>query len=417
MNSVGKHPQQPLKLQTKIVMATDKNDEAYTCAQAALNQSAVVAIPTETVYGLAGSAFSEEAVLKIFKSKERPSFDPLIVHTFYDKARGAETFLKRLDAEGIISLSILGVEARTVYLKLIETFMPGPLTLVFPKGPKIVDPVTSGLATVAVRCPAQPWLEGLLRRLSFPLAAPSANKFGRISPVTAQDVFSELEGSIDLIIDGGPCQVGLESTILSHPSVLEPHTNNPQATTRPMALLRYGGLAVEAIEAALGTSVSRPIQLESSASESPSLHSPGTLTDHYAPRTKLLKVSRAIDDEADYHSLRHELSRRGFAPSLQIGYLSLVPCPRVSNYFHKQIALIEDSSVVERQGSSEFTHIDTIAARNLFQSLRALDNAKLDLLVCDDLEAQGYTARHGGLFYAIAERLNKAAHLKETVHF
>ena len=158
----------------------------------------LVAIPTETVYGLAGNALNENSVANIFRAKNRPSFDPLIVHVA--SILQAERFVEDIPSQ-----------AR----KLAETYWPGPLTILLKKRPIISDLVTSGLDTVAIRVPAQDLTRSLLASLDFPLAAPSANPFGYVSPTKAEHVNEQLGDNIDYILDGGDCQVGIESTIVS----------------------------------------------------------------------------------------------------------------------------------------------------------------------------------------------------------
>ncbi|MBK7751267.1 MAG: threonylcarbamoyl-AMP synthase [Flavobacteriales bacterium] len=162
-----------------------------------LRAGQVVAIPTETVYGLAANAFDEAAVVRVFETKQRPAFDPLIVHV--------------KDRNQLERVAVVPAEAEP----LIARFWPGPLTLVLPKRPEVPDLVTSGLDTVAVRMPAHPLTRQLLALLDFPLAAPSANPFGYVSPTTAQHVADQLGDRIPYILDGGPCDVGVESTIIA----------------------------------------------------------------------------------------------------------------------------------------------------------------------------------------------------------
>ncbi|MCB0778636.1 MAG: threonylcarbamoyl-AMP synthase, partial [Flavobacteriales bacterium] len=164
-----------------------------------LREGGVVAVPTETVYGLAANAFDPAAVLQVFAIKERPSFDPLIVHIG-----------ERREVDRVVRELPPGAQA------LMDAFWPGPLTLVLPRDPQVPDVVTSGLDTVGVRMPAHPMLRELLGRLDFPLAAPSANPFGYVSPTTAQHVADQLGERVPYILDGGPCVVGVESTILGY---------------------------------------------------------------------------------------------------------------------------------------------------------------------------------------------------------
>ncbi|MFN3874377.1 MAG: L-threonylcarbamoyladenylate synthase [Flavobacteriales bacterium] len=214
-----------------------------------LRSGEAVAIPTETVYGLAANAFDEAAVLKVFAAKERPSFDPLIVHV-NDPSQVHRVARALPPGAG----------------DLIEAFWPGPLTLVLPKREEVPDLVTSGLGTVGVRMPSHPVALALLRKVDFPLAAPSANPFGYVSPTTAQHVADQLSGRIPYILDGGPCTVGVESTILGWEQ-------------GRWSLYRPGGIAMEDIERVVG-------RLD--AATKPVLPvAPGMLASHYAPRKPL----------------------------------------------------------------------------------------------------------------------------------
>ncbi len=218
-----------------------------------LRSGAVVAFPTETVYGLGASAFDARAVARIFEIKGRPAFDPLIVHVA-DEAMLAQVALP----------------VSEVAQHLIERFWPGPLTLVLQKQSRIPDLVTSGLPTVAVRMPAHPVARALLHRTGLPLAAPSANPFGYLSPTRAEHVARMLGERVDMIVDGGPTEHGIESTIV---------LLHPQPT-----LLRAGAVPVEDIE-----SVTGPLARDLSDDTKPL--APGRLPQHYAPRTPIRIVS------------------------------------------------------------------------------------------------------------------------------
>ncbi len=180
-----------------------------------LRSGYVVALPTETVYGLAGNIFNTDSIQKIFTAKDRPHFDPLIVHVA--EPPGGRPF-SASDIEAWIHQGLLSpataplIPAITI---LAQNFWPGPLTLVLPKGARIDDLITAGQSTVAVRCPRHPAFQSVLTGAGVPLAAPSANRFGRISPTTAAHVIDELDGKISAVLDGGPCAVGVESTIVS----------------------------------------------------------------------------------------------------------------------------------------------------------------------------------------------------------
>ena len=219
-------------------------------AASLLTAGTPVAIPTETVYGLAANALQPEAVAEIFAIKNRPHFNPLIIHTH--SVAGVEAWVEALPAEAT---------------RLFEAFSPGPLTLLLPRKALIPDLITAGSPRVAVRIPAHPLTLALLRMLPFPLAAPSANPFTYISPTTAQHVADQLGDRIPYILDGGPCAVGVESTIVGWEG------------DQPV-LYRSGGVAAEAIEALLGRPLLTPAQAHKPAT-------PGQLLSHYAPKAAL----------------------------------------------------------------------------------------------------------------------------------
>lgn len=212
-----------------------------------LRNGGLVALPTETVYGLGANALDTVAASKIFAAKNRPSFDPLIIHQ--SSWKRLQAYVKNVPAEAEV---------------LAEAFWPGPLTLVLPKTELVPDLVSAGLPTVAIRVPEHPLTRAVLAELPFPVAAPSANPFGFVSPTTAQHVADQLGDKIDYILDGGPCKVGLESTIVGF------------AGGKP-TILRKGGLAVEAIEDALG----QAIAVRTHGSSRP--EAPGMLSRHYSP--------------------------------------------------------------------------------------------------------------------------------------
>ncbi|MBI3863254.1 MAG: threonylcarbamoyl-AMP synthase, partial [Planctomycetia bacterium] len=238
------------------------SDAEISRAAEILRAGGLVAFPTETVYGLGANALNEQAVARIFDVKGRPRFDPLIVHI-----PGRE-WISRLAAK-------FPPEAE----RLAERFWPGPLTLVLPKLPLVPDLVTAGCPTVGLRVPDHPVAQALLRAADLPVAAPSANPFGRISPTTAEHVREQLGAQVDLTLDGGPCRVGVESTVL-------------QLTTAEAILLRPGGTTVEEIEALIGK-VTIATTTESGAPTS-GLASPGTLSSHYAPLTPLTIWQRVL---------------------------------------------------------------------------------------------------------------------------
>ena len=297
-----------------------------------LREGEPVAIPTETVYGLAANAYDADAVLKIFQAKERPSFDPLIVHV-RDRAQVDDVATVPPEAE-----------------ELMNRFWPGPLTLVLPKTPSIPDIVTSGLDTVGVRMPAHPMALDLLRSLDFPLAAPSANPFGYVSPTTAGHVADQLGEKIPYILDGGPCAVGVESTIIGW--------ENGQCV-----LYRAGGIPVEAIEAAIGKLGSAQAKVLPVA--------PGMIESHYAPRKPLLV---------------------GDVPALLEEHVGK-RCAVISFIEHYDAWRCETLSP-----SGEMSE----AARNLFAVIRTLDAGDADVILAEVFPNEG-------LGRAINDRLRRAA--------
>ncbi|MDP4763890.1 MAG: L-threonylcarbamoyladenylate synthase [Salibacteraceae bacterium] len=221
-------------------------------AEKALTAGELVAIPTETVYGMAGNGFNESAVKQIFKVKNRPFYDPLILHT-----------------NSIEKLESWGLKIPEVLQPLAKAFWPGPLTLLIKKSAQVPEIITSGLDRVAVRIPSHATTLDLLSRLPFPLAAPSANPFGYVSPTTPEHVAVHFEGKIAMVLDGGPCNVGIESTIVG--------IENGKPT-----VYRLGGLSIERIESVVGK-----VQVNTSSSK-PS--APGMLSKHYSPNKEIVTV-------------------------------------------------------------------------------------------------------------------------------
>jgi L-threonylcarbamoyladenylate synthase len=289
------------------------------------NRGGLVAFATETVYGLGANALDPQAVARIFEAKERPFFDPLIVHV-------ADTiWLSRL-------VRRLPPEAQ----RLIDRFWPGPLTLVLPKQNIVPDIVTAGLSTVAVRMPAHPIALEFLRRTNAPAAAPSANLFGRVSPTTALHVAEQLGERIEYILDGGASAIGLESTVLD-------------LSLETPRLLRPGGLSVEQIEETIG----RVQIVETTATDVRPQVAPGMSAKHYATRTRLIVASQ----EASLPSEE------------QIGLLAFTPEP-MSNRFTAVEVLSPRGDVRE-------------AASNLFAAMRRLDSLGLDVIVARPVPDHG----------------------------
>ncbi|MBO5646902.1 MAG: threonylcarbamoyl-AMP synthase [Clostridia bacterium] len=245
-------------LQTTIFSAKDTDKLA--AAGALLRAGGLVAIPTETVYGLACSAFRPEAVARVFAAKGRPSDNPLIVHI-----------------SDLSQLSLLWDEIPPEALRLAEAFWPGPLTMIARKRPDVPAEVTGGLDTVAVRFPAHPAAQAVINAAGVPLAAPSANLSGSPSPTCAEHVRSDLEGRIEMILDGGECDFGVESTVLD-------------LTRRPFAVLRPGSVTPEMLRGVLSDVITDPAVLRP-LDRGETARSPGMKYRHYAPQSPVTAVS------------------------------------------------------------------------------------------------------------------------------
>lgn len=303
-----------------------------------LDTDDVVAIPTETVYGLAGNIYSSKAINKIYAVKQRPHFNPLIVH---------------IASAG--QLPEIAAEIPPAAQKLTETFWPGPLTLVLKKQPAIPDWVTAGKDTVAVRVPAHPVALGLLQQLSYPLAAPSANPFTTISPTTAAHVQGYFNDAIPLILDGGACEAGIESTIIGF------RGNEP-------VVYRLGSLPVEQVEAITGR-----LELFNKKENQP--EAPGMLLKHYSPKKPLYLT----DDVAGL---------AGAFPDKKIAVLVLSTVPDGSNIIHS-IVLSASGNLKE-------------AASGLYNAMHRLDATDADFIIAERMPA-------GSFGPAINDRLERAS--------
>lgn len=302
-----------------------------------LKEGHLVAIPTETVYGMAANAFNEDAVKEIFKVKNRPFYDPLILHT--DE-------LSKIEAWGIVLSDRLR--------HLAETFWPGPLTLLLPRSEQISETVTAGLDRVAFRVPSHPLTRELLAKLDFPVAAPSANPFGYVSPTSAEHVMRHFDGKIAMVLDGGPCQVGIESTIVGEED-------------GRLIVYRLGGLSVEQIERVAGN-----VEIRTSSSRPAA---PGMMVRHYSPDKKVVAVD--TQEEVDGHP------QEG---SAYILFLLEPPQAGLKNVIH-----------LTPGGNHEK------AAQRFYQALRAWDDdAMVKRIIVERLP-------NFGLGRAINDRLKRAA--------
>jgi L-threonylcarbamoyladenylate synthase len=302
-----------------------------------LQQNDVIAIPTETVYGLAGNAFNETAVAKIFEIKQRPLYNPLIVHI-----------------KSIEFLNTVAQNIPAIAMQLAQAFWPGPLTLVLEKKDCIPDIVTAGKKSVAVRIPNHALCLQLLNALDFPLAAPSANPFGKISPTSASHVAKQLGSMLPFILDGGPCEKGLESTIIGF------ENETP-------ILLRVGALSQEIIEQVIGP-------IKNLDANNKTILAPGMLAKHYSPNTKFI----ATNDVAGVIQLNS---------SLKIGVIKYCKSEN-NNVIHTEIILSPTANINE-------------AAQNLYNTMHRLDEMQLDLIIAE-------TFKNEGLGKTINDRLQRA---------
>ena len=325
--------------------------DAVSEACALLRAGEIVALPTETVYGLAADALNPASVAKVFAAKERPAFDPLIVHI---ASRG-----------DLKNVAIVPEDILETVNQLTAEFWPGPLTLILPKHPDVPDLVTSGLATVAVRQSAHSVFRAVCKELGRPIAAPSANRFGRISPTSASAVIKELDGRIPLVLDAGACSEGVESTIIS----IEPRDGK-----KPIFRLhRAGPITKEQLQA-----FGRVEKIREVKSDAPL--APGQLASHYAPLTPLT----LLENPSDFHP--EEGKKYGL-----LSYTGDDDSPYVT---------LHDWEVIESlsPGSGKLAE----AAIRLFFLMRSLDEAGLDEIIVEPVSETG-------LGVAIMDRLRRAA--------
>ena len=343
--------------ETQVIDASDpaEQNKIVELAVGLLEKGEVVALPTETVYGLGADAMNPDAVAEIFAAKQRPSFDPLIVHVG--------------SYEQVDEVADVPDELREVIDKLMKAHWPGPLTLILPKKECVPDIVTSGLPSVAVRMSAHPLMKAIVRKLGRPIAAPSANRFGRISPTSASAVEKELSGLIPMIVDGGACREGLESTII-RPEI------SADAGKKGVLIhvLRAGPVTKEMLQR-----FGKVVRAKKNRSED-APEAPGQLASHYAPVTPLRLLAKPSDFKPEPNKKYGLLSYCG---SDKAGFIGL-----------------HDWSVVEElsPGNGKLAE----AAVRFFYVLRLLDESGVDEIIAEPVSETG-------LGVAIMDKLRRAS--------
>jgi L-threonylcarbamoyladenylate synthase len=352
------------EIETKVIEVDASRPQASIIEHAAgiLHAGNVVAFPTETVYGLGADVFQPSALERIFVAKGRPHSDPLIAH-IADEA----------------SLELLTTALSEEAKRLVTAFWPGPLTLILPRGPRVPHLVTAGLETVAVRMPRHAVALALIRALGSPIAAPSANRFMHVSPTTAQHVLADLAGRVPLILDGGSCEVGVESTVLD------------LCSEQPI-ILRPGGVSLEALRAVV-PNVQPPHYRKPANAADPAendaaaQHSPGQMLTHYAPAVPLLLFDGSVE------SMRAAMlaeTRQRQAWGERVGLLVA----------DEDVATFQQTGALVYSLGDAADHAQIASA--LFHGLRALEGAQAQVILCRQFNDRG-------LGLAIRDRLLKAA--------
>jgi L-threonylcarbamoyladenylate synthase len=345
-------------MRTKILKISPKRPQSSKIILAAslIRQGRLVAFPTETVYGLGANALNPSAVKKIFEAKGRPADNPLIVH-IYDEG----------------DLKLLATDIPEITKKITGRFWPGPITIVLKKSRLVPKITTAGLDTVAVRMPRNKIAQLLIKEAGVPIAAPSANFAGRPSPTLAKHVLEDLGGRIDMILDGGQTNIGIESTVID------------LSGKRPM-LLRPGGITLEELQKVIGSIVLHPL-LRGRKSKAIS-RSPGMKYRHYSPAAKLVLI------EGSKHNVNKKISELIKTYKKQQKRVGVMTTDKVFS---------QKADMVKYVGSN-FGEI----AANLFKALREFDSKKIDIIL-----AQGISKK--GLGLGIMNRLGKAAYKKIVI--
>jgi L-threonylcarbamoyladenylate synthase len=320
-----------------------------------LRAGGLVALPTETVYGLGANALDAGAVARIFAAKQRPAWDPVIVHVAGP-------------VENNPMLAPLVTEIPATARKLMEAFWPGPLTLLLPRSNAVPDAVTAGRPLVGVRMPAHPVAFELIRQAGVPIAAPSANLFSHTSPTTAEHVLHDLDGRIDAILDAGPAEHGVESTVID-------------PCQSPMLIYRPGAITLEQIRAVAGAAEVHRAPLTEPGADAASLPSPGVGIRHYAPHAKLILVDGLDGPAADLEAAARRFAGKRVGVMLPSGWNA------------------PEAAAIFRWGRWDAP--EELAAR-LYAGLRALDATGCEVIVCPVPVGEGIGA-------AIRDRLRKAS--------
>ncbi|MFY9573534.1 MAG: L-threonylcarbamoyladenylate synthase [Blastocatellia bacterium] len=311
-------------------------------AASIIRDGGLVAFPTETVYGLGADATSQSAVLKIFEAKRRPADNPVIVHV-----------------SGREMVDFIASDITDKAERLVQRFWPGPLTLVLTRKPEIAPGVSAGLATVAVRMPESEVALALIRRSGRPIAAPSANVSGRPSPTTAAHVLADLDGRIDLILDGGTTDIGIESTVLD-------------LTVDPPSILRPGWITTETLTSVIGA-------VELAASEEELRHSPGTRHGHYRPRARLVLIERGSTQRLD--ALCEEELKKG-----AVGFIGHT----LTKIDHPSF-----NAIILEESAAAYAH-------SIYSAIRELDERGAKVIVVEGISKSGEGA-------AVMDRIRRAA--------
>ncbi len=318
-----------------------------------LRRGGLVAFPTETVYGLGAHALDPDAVQKLFHAKGRPANDPLIVHV----------------AE-FADIAPLVTAVPDAAATLAARFWPGPLTLVLPRGRAVPPGVTAGLDTVAVRIPAHPVAHALLAAAGIPIAAPSANLFSRPSPTRAAHVLEDLNGRIDLVVDAGPTDVGVESTVLD-------------LTVSPPLVLRPGAITMEKLQSVLPM-----VRIASPGDDRAAMRSPGLLPKHYAPRAPMTLFE---GEPTAARNAMTAIARHAISAGQRVGVIATAGDARALEGL--RVVIAELGADQDAEG----------AAARLYAALRELDAAQVDLILARD------APRDEGLWRALRDRLRRAS--------